>query len=221
MKTADKILYTALSLFNEHGENSVTSVDIAMELDISPGNLYYHYKGKEVIVERLISIHKNQMLHVLRSDIAGRISAEDVFYYFYMIIEKLHLFEFLYRSPADLAEKYPHAHKVRNQVVSALEKQISNVLYALKSSGSLTLEKAELPLLTELLTLVLTQSFQYDQLGRSLDGESQRYHCLSLLMMSLLPRLTLPEGTLAELNQGIARHSLANLKHTDWTDGKD
>ena len=40
-------------------------------------------------------------------------------------------------------------------------------------------------------------------------------------MMSLLPRLTLPEGTLAELNQGIARHSLANLKHTDWTDGED
>ena len=37
MKTAQKILLTALTLFNEHGENTVTSVDIAIELDISRG----------------------------------------------------------------------------------------------------------------------------------------------------------------------------------------
>ena len=56
-KTAKRILLTALTLFNERGENSVTSVDIAMEMDISPGNLYYHFKGKELMVDALIQWH--------------------------------------------------------------------------------------------------------------------------------------------------------------------
>ena len=47
MKTPQKILLISLDLFNSQGEQNVTSVDIALELDISTGNLYYHYKNKE------------------------------------------------------------------------------------------------------------------------------------------------------------------------------
>ena len=57
MKTAERVLATSLELFNYHGESSVTSVDIANEMDISPGNLYYHFKGKELIVDALFDIH--------------------------------------------------------------------------------------------------------------------------------------------------------------------
>ena len=66
MKTAQKILLTALTLFNEHGENTVTSVDIAIELDISPGNLYYHFKGKDSLVNALMKMHEQQMQKILK-----------------------------------------------------------------------------------------------------------------------------------------------------------
>jgi AcrR family transcriptional regulator len=58
MKTAERILITALDIFNQQGENNVSSVEIAMELNISPGNLYYHFKGKEVIVAELFDLYQ-------------------------------------------------------------------------------------------------------------------------------------------------------------------
>ena len=55
MKTAERILITATRLFNDLGERNVTASDIALELDISPGNLYYHYKGKDSILSAIFS----------------------------------------------------------------------------------------------------------------------------------------------------------------------
>lgn len=53
MKTRDKILQTALNLFNEYGVPNVTLRRIAAEMFISQGNLNYHFKHREDIIEAL------------------------------------------------------------------------------------------------------------------------------------------------------------------------
>lgn len=58
-KTKDRILDTALLLFNENGSQAMTTNHIAKACEMSPGNLYYHFKNREQIIvalfERMIS----------------------------------------------------------------------------------------------------------------------------------------------------------------------
>ena len=53
MKTRDKIIDTAIQLFNEQGTKAVSTNHIATAIGISPGNLYYHFRNKEDIIRAI------------------------------------------------------------------------------------------------------------------------------------------------------------------------
>ena len=53
MKTRDKIIDTAIQLFNEQGTKAVSTNHIATAVGISPGNLYYHFRNKEDIIRAI------------------------------------------------------------------------------------------------------------------------------------------------------------------------
>lgn len=53
MSTREKILDTALALFNKEGTSAISTNHIAEAAGISPGNLYYHFHNKEEIIREL------------------------------------------------------------------------------------------------------------------------------------------------------------------------
>ncbi len=53
MNTRDRILNSALALFNERGTAAISTNHIAAAIDISPGNLYYYFRNKGDIIRAL------------------------------------------------------------------------------------------------------------------------------------------------------------------------
>jgi AcrR family transcriptional regulator len=51
--TKNRIISSAVSLFNERGFVNVTMRDLAQELGISLGNLTYHFKRKDDLIEAI------------------------------------------------------------------------------------------------------------------------------------------------------------------------
>ena len=58
-RTAERILEVTLELFNRFGEPNVSTTLISAELNISTGNLYYHYPAKDLLVDRLFDRYQN------------------------------------------------------------------------------------------------------------------------------------------------------------------
>ena len=227
MKTAQRILATALALFNEHGEAAVSSVDIANECDISPGNLYYHFKGKEQLVNGLMKLHRAQMDEVLDKQKVISLHIDELFYYFFLVIQRIHLFRFLYRSPADLAEKYPHHSQQHRRFLSQLEHTFTTLFTHSIEQQQFILGDTPIEHISALSSLIITQSCQYDHLisftptqMRNRHPEFEQYHALSLLMTALRPRCKLSDDALDALLAAIEEHDLPKFNDQGWSTGE-
>jgi len=66
MNTKDKIIATAINLFNIHGTKAISTNHIAKEMGISPGNLYYHFRSKNDIIRSISDNFSNELGSALK-----------------------------------------------------------------------------------------------------------------------------------------------------------
>ncbi|GGO73458.1 TetR/AcrR family transcriptional regulator [Bowmanella pacifica] len=186
-KTAERILFTSLELFNIHGEAAVTSVDIAMELDISPGNLYYHFKGKEVLVTALFDLFSEQMKPLLARPLQP-LNLDEFLYALHLQLEAAATFRFLFRNPVDLLEKYPSLTRAFRQLLDSQQTRWREALEYAISQGQLSLSAQAVPSMLHQLGLVFSQAANYALLkGEDIDNEEFAQHCLRSIVFLLHP----------------------------------
>jgi len=104
--TRDRILQASLALFNAQGLAAVSTHKIAAELGISPGNLHYHFKAKQLIVEWLFRRFE-QRLEALNGSSASIAAIDDLWLALHLRFEAIDEYRFIYRDMAFLASEYP------------------------------------------------------------------------------------------------------------------
>jgi AcrR family transcriptional regulator len=104
-RTRELILETSLRLFNEQGEPNVTTNHIADELEISPGNLYYHFRNKDDIIEQLFGKYEEQIDRALTRPEGRLPNLEDIWLQLHLVYECIWEYRFLYRDLVDILSR--------------------------------------------------------------------------------------------------------------------
>ena len=209
-KTAQRILLASLELFNHHGEANITSVDIANELDMSPGNLYYHFKGKEEIIAALFAMYQDRMKKILFSPDDTALPIREFFHFLFVTFETSHLFRFLYRNPSDLVDKYPYVERGFKQLIKAKEQGFAQILGDFAKNGTLKVAPEQMVHLIELISMVLTQGLNYYVMkGADIDDEQIIYRALASVFFAISPYLDIDPDELESLRTALAECTLA------------
>lgn len=189
--TREHILQTSLELFNALGEPQVTTNQIALEAEISPGNLYYHFRSKHDIVLELFKRFLGQFQPLLDIPENTTLEAEDLWFQLHLSFELKGRFRFLYRNLQDLAGQIPDLRKAFLGLFSLERNAASKLIQNLEAQDKLRITAAEKALLLDNLMLVLTYWIPYADLFEPdglADGTTQPAAIAGVLQM-LVPYL--------------------------------
>ncbi|SHL27652.1 TetR/AcrR family transcriptional regulator [Phytopseudomonas punonensis] len=200
MKTRDRILQATLQLFNERGEPNVSTLEIANELNISPGNLYYHFHGKEPLVLALFEQLQVTLAPLLTPPDDVDLDAQDYWLFVHLIAEGMSAYRFLFQDLSHLSGRLPKLASGMRLWLGKLRCTLACLLARLQARHALVGEQNTLQQLVEQIVLTLLFAQDYQRIvAQPDDSRLVVYH----VMMLVAPHL-----------RDDARHTTELLAHS-------
>jgi AcrR family transcriptional regulator len=189
-RTAERILEVALDRFNRFGEPNVSTTLIAAELNISPGNLYYHYPAKEELINALFDRYEHAISELLHA--AGDVrDVEDAWFFLHSLFERIWQYRFLYRDLNELVSRNRRLEIQFQTVLANTTNALRALLAGLSRSGAVTIDPQEAGPTATSMVVVLSYWLSYEYVRdprRALEPERAEHaimrgahHVLNLL----------------------------------------
>ena len=164
-RTRERILDTALALFNSAGAPNVTTAHVADEMEISPGNLYYHFRNKDEIIVELFAAFEQRADEVRAAPGERAVSVEDLWLLLHLLFEAMWDYRFIFR---DLDEILSHNRLLGSRFALIMRRGTRTVIElcrGLVSAGEMQASEREIAALAENIGLVATYWISYQRIS--------------------------------------------------------
>lgn len=188
-ETRQRILDCSLAMFNAQGEPNVTTNHIADELEISPGNLYYHFRNKDDIIEQLFGSYEQRVDAALTPP-SGRLpQLEDIWLQLHLVFECIWDYRFLYRDLVDILSRNRRLRIRFARILKRADDSAHQVMRGLSQAGVMRASAAELDAAATNILVIATFWLNYASVRGEKDEQAAIRAGIVQVMMLLAPFL--------------------------------
>ena len=154
----------SLTLFNENGVPHTTTNEIADEVDISPGNLHYHFRKKSDLVEALLAEFQADARRVLHPPQSESASLDDFWVFLHFLLELKAAYAFLWRDMESLVAEYPKVAVALKHFARGVIANFELYLHTLNASAIVAIEDDDAAIVSRNLAVIALLSDRLDEL---------------------------------------------------------
>jgi len=184
--TRTRILIASLLLFNEQGEPNTALNEIADEVDISPGNLHYHFRKKSDVVSALLAEFQADARQVLQPAQTMTASLDDFLVFLHALLELKEAYAFLWRDMETLVVDRPNVGTALKHFARGLTATFELLLHGLVATDVLVMKEGDMPTVARNLAVIALFADRFDALvgsSETADDEALRIAAASLNLL--------------------------------------